>query len=83
MNVTAFPNYSVYDLLLYFQDIKNAVNANILDGAPCCFYHGDFLFLSCGRAVDLHLFDIWNVLPLADLQICAAWSRLRKAHFSS
>lgn len=83
MYVAAFTNYSVNDLLPYFQDVKKAVNENILDGLPYCFYPGDFLFLSCGRAVDLHLFDIWNVLALADLQLFAAWSRLRKAHFSS
>lgn len=58
MYVAAFTNYSVNDLLPYFQDVKKAVNENILDGLPYCFYPGDFLFLSCGRAVDLHLFDI-------------------------
>lgn len=58
MNVAVFPGYSVYDLLLYFQDTKNVVNVNILNGTPYCFYYGDFLFLSCGRAIDLHLFDI-------------------------
>lgn len=83
MNVAAFPNYSVYDLLPYFQDMKNTVNESILVATAYCFYPGDFLFLSWERAVDLHLFDIWNVLPLVHLQLCAARSRLRKAHFSS
>lgn len=83
MNVAAFPNSSVYDLLPYFQDMKNAVNESILVATTYCFYPGDFPFLSWERAVDLHLFDIWNVLPLVDLQLRAASSRLRKAHFSS
>lgn len=45
MNVAVFPNYSVYDLLLYFQDMKNAVNVNVLHGTPYYFYHGDFLIM--------------------------------------
>lgn len=83
MSVAAFSSYSVYDVLPYFQDMKNAVNEGILVATAYCFYPGDFRFLSWEGAVDLHLFDIWNVLPLVDLQLCAAWSRLRKAHFIS
>lgn len=46
MSVAAFSSYSVYDVLPYFQDMKNAVNEGILVATAYCFYPGDFRFLS-------------------------------------
>lgn len=73
-----------YYYCLIIQNIKNdAVNKSVLVAIAYCFYPGDFPFFSWQQAEDLHLFDIWNVLSVVDLQLCAVWSRLRKAHVSS